>query len=317
MTQGQGPFTDTDGQQKSIFALLKNHGFNFIRLKTFVDPMAVDWNGCTGSTAGSKENVIDYGGQAKAAGMGFLLDFHYSDIWADPGNQIIPAAWRGATTAEELAEYVEEYTYDVISSAIAAGARPDMVQIGNEITHGLLTDVPGADTDCWGNDPDDAPAAIAGWVDQAHFVPYLKAGIAGVRRADPSIEIVLHTERPEEAVSWLGNVVDDGVAVDILGLSCYEQYQGGYTTCQAAFEALIDDSRFDGIDFIVAEYNPQRTEMNLMMRDLADGRGRGTFFWEPTASGDWGPAMFDGTSAIPSAFEEYDEMLSELGLEAW
>jgi len=192
-----------------------------------------------------------------------------------------------------------------------------MVQIGNEITHGVLTDVPGPSTDCYGNDPVDAPLAIAGWEDREHFNVYLSAGIRGAHRADPSILIALHTERPREAVSWLGNVVRSGVDVDVFGLSCYERYQGGYTACRDAFEALIADQLFDGIDFIVAEYNPQRTAMNLMMRDLPQGRGLGTFFWEPTASGDWGPAMFNGSNAIASAFEEYDGMLDDLGLVAW
>jgi len=102
MTQGRTSFVDTDGQSKSIFALLKNHGFNYIRLKTFVEPTAVTWNGCTGSTSGDKAHVIEYGAQVKAAQMGFLLDFHYSDVWADPGNQIIPLPWRGLLQRRSL-----------------------------------------------------------------------------------------------------------------------------------------------------------------------------------------------------------------------
>lgn len=98
-------FRDTDGQTKSIFALLKNHGFNYIRLKTFVDPnapygYASSANGCAGLSEpyGDRDHVVAYGKQAKAAGMGFLLNFHYSDVWADPGNQIIPERWRGASS---------------------------------------------------------------------------------------------------------------------------------------------------------------------------------------------------------------------------
>ncbi|HLV67254.1 MAG TPA: glycosyl hydrolase 53 family protein, partial [Polyangiaceae bacterium] len=103
-------FRDTDGQTKDIFALLKNHGFNYIRLKTFVDPMspygyASKANGCAGLSEafGDRDHVVAFGKEAKDAGMGFLLDFYYSDVWADPGNQIISEAWRGASTITELA----------------------------------------------------------------------------------------------------------------------------------------------------------------------------------------------------------------------
>jgi len=249
--------------------------------------------------------------------MGFLLDFHYSDVWADPGNQIIPKPWRAATTPEQLAGYMEDYTHDVLSSAIAAGARPDMVQIGNEITPGILAHLPGSKTDCWGNNPAEAPRSIAGWANSPNLITYLKAGIRAVRAADPTIKIVLHTEKPTSAVSWLGYVVEAGVDVDIFGLSCYEAWQDGYVGCRKAFTALIADKRFDGIDFIVAEYNPQRTEMNLMVRDLAGGRGLGTFFWEPTSGGEWGPSMFTGNQANTADLREFDDLLPKLGLTPW
>jgi len=149
------------------------------------------------------------------------------------------------------------------------------------------------------------------------LIRYLNAGIQGVHAADPTIRIALHTERPSSAASWLRYVVDNGVAVDVFGLSCYEAWQGGAQGCRQAFNALIADSRFDDIDFIVPEYNPGRTEMSLMMRDLADGPGLGTFFWEPTGGGEWGPAMFTGMTANGSDFQEFDDMLPELGLEPY
>ncbi|MGC4088781.1 MAG: glycosyl hydrolase 53 family protein [Polyangiaceae bacterium] len=90
-------YKDTDGQTKTLFNLLKHHGFNYIRLKTFVTPGAAygyssNANSCAGlsETYGDRNHVVALGKQAKAAGMGFLLDFHYSDTWADPGNQNHP-----------------------------------------------------------------------------------------------------------------------------------------------------------------------------------------------------------------------------------
>ncbi|MFA6343100.1 MAG: glycosyl hydrolase 53 family protein, partial [Fibrobacteraceae bacterium] len=113
-------FYDTDGVEKSIFDILKNHGFNYVRLKTFVSPSATYGyaaSGC-GETSteafGDKAHVIAYAQKVKVAGMGFSLDIHYSDNWADPSKQIIPERWRSVTTIEALADSVYAYTYDLV-----------------------------------------------------------------------------------------------------------------------------------------------------------------------------------------------------------
>ncbi|HEU5076270.1 MAG TPA: glycosyl hydrolase 53 family protein [Polyangiaceae bacterium] len=323
--EANASFVDTDGVTKSIFDLLKNHGFNYIRIKTFVDPSAPygyasSANGCAGlsESYGDKAHVVEFGQQVKAAGMGFLLDFHYSDVWADPGNQIIPEAWRGASSIGELADYVREYTADVLSTAVAAGARPDMVQIGNEITPGMLMHVPGESTDCWGNNPAAAPigGSTSNWDDLATL---LDAGIAGVREVDPTIRIMLHVENTDDLDGvewWVGNALDRGVEFDVLGLSCYTEFQGEPSVWENTFTALA--SEYPDLQFGIAEYNPSRTEANMIMKNLPDGRGLGTFFWEPTRSGEWGSAMFswDGLTATanPTDFAEYDAMLPALGL---
>lgn len=323
-------YVDTDGQTKSLFALLQNHGFNYVRLRTFVDPMAPGGyasmsNDCAGKSEayGDKTHVIAYGKQAKDAGMGFLLDFHYSDVWADPGNQIIPESWRDATTTEALAQRLGDYTRDVLEDAIAAGARPDMVQVGNEITPGMVAHLPGSSTDCWGNNPgSDSPIGGLNWTEEGwdRLAVLLEAGIAAVREVDPAIEIMLHIENTDDLSGvqwWVESAVSRGVEFDVLGLSCYTEFQGPPSTWQATFEQMATD--YPDLEFVIAEYNPERTAANLVMKNLADGRGLGTFFWEPTLSGEWGDSMFtwqnDTQVAIPSAFAEYDEMLDELGLD--
>lgn len=318
-------FVDTDGQQKSIFALLKNHGFNYIRLRTFVDPAAPygyssTANGCEGKNEdyGDKAHVIAYGKQAKDAGMGFLLDFHYSDVWADPGNQIIPDPWRSATDTNALAALMKAYTKDVIQGAIAAGARPDMVQVGNEITGGMMAHIPGPDTDCWGNNP--ASKSIGGSTSNwDQLATLLKAGIAGVREVDPTIKVMLHIENTDDLDGvkwWVKSATDRAVEFDVLGLSCYTKYQGEPSVWQNTFSQMA--STYPDLEFAIAEYNPERTQANTIIKGLADGRGLGTFFWEPTLSGDWGESMFtwQGTTATADAdaFAEYDAMLATLGL---
>lgn len=319
-------FVDTDGQTKSIFELLKNHGFNYIRLKTFVDPSAPygyasSANGCNGLSEpfGDRDHVVAFGKQAKDAGMGFLLNFHYSDVWADPGNQIIPEAWRDASSIAELADYVRDYTADVVQTAVAAGARPDMVQVGNEISPGMLMHVPGANTDCWGNNPASAPigGSTANWDNLATL---LKAGIEAVRAVDADIQIMLHVENTDDLDGvrwWVDNAISRGVDFDVLGLSCYTAFQGQPSVWENSFTALAEE--FPELAFVIAEYNPERTAANMLMLNLPDGRGLGTFFWEPTRSGEWGSSMFtqQGQSTLVANaddFAEYDAMLGDLGL---
>jgi arabinogalactan endo-1,4-beta-galactosidase len=316
-------YVDTDGETKSLFALLANHGFNYIRLRTFVDPSAEGGYAaeCSGKTEsyGDKAHVIAYGKEAKDAGMGFLLDFHYSDVWADPGNQIIPESWRGASTTDELAELLATYTKDVLEDAIAAGARPDMVQIGNEITPGTVVHLPGPDTDCWGNNPG-STSSIGGTTGAwDRLATLLTAGIDAVREVDPTIKVMLHIENTDDLEGvqwWVESAVSRGVDFDVLGLSCYTAFQGPPSTWEATFSQMAED--YPELEFAIAEYNPERTAANTIMKNLPGGRGLGTFFWEPTQSGEWGDSMFtwDGNTevAIPSAFQEYDDMLSELGL---
>ena len=318
-------YRDVDGTPKPLLSVLKNHGFNYVRLKTFVDPSAPygyssTANGCQGlpESFGDRDHVIAAAKLVKQAGMGFLLDFHYSDTWADPGNQIIPEGWRGATSITQLAMSMQTYTSQVVKAAIDAGARPDMVQVGNEITAGLLMHVPGSSTDCWGNNPADAPlgGSTASWDNLATL---LKAGIQGVRDVDPTILVMLHIENTDDVSGvrwWVDNARSRSVSFDVLGLSCYVAFQGQPSVWQATLTDIA--GRYPDLRFAIAEYNPERAQANLIMAGLPDGRGLGTFFWEPTRSGDWGSALFSFQGNVATAnkadFDEFDLLRPQVGL---
>lgn len=321
-------FIDTDGETKPMLELLGNHGFNAIRLRTFVDPGAeYGYARGTGGTCVKAETYNDaehtaaFGAKVKAAGMQLLVDFHYSDTWADPGKQIIPEAWRSAETIEELSDHVRSYTSSVVSQLIAAGARPDMVQIGNETTPGMLIHVPSAQTDCWGNNSTVRSGATGqannqNWPNLARL---LNAGIEAVRAIDPTIEIVLHIENTDEVEGvrwWVENALSHDVEFDILGLSAYTAFQGQPSVWRNTLNTLAGE--FPGLDFMIVEYNPERTEANLVVHELPDGRGRGTFFWEPTQSGSWGESMFTQSgntfTARAADFAEYDALRQQLAL---
>jgi|GEM_PF-424155 len=318
-------YADTDGTTKPILEILKNHGFNFIRLRAFVEPGAqYGYAYGTGGSCIKAETYCDtahtvaFAKQVKDAGMGLLLDLHYSDNWADPGNQIVPEDWRGATSIAQLAGHVRSYTEDILGQLVTAGARPDIVQVGNEITPGMLVHVPNSSTDCWGNNV--STAAINGSTSNwSNLGTLLKAGIDGIKAVDGSIKTMVHIENTKSSsgvVSWVRSARNQGVEMDIVGLSCYEAFQGQPSVWKAAFDALA--SNFSDLSFVVAEYNPRRTEANQMMYEMPDGRGLGTFFWEPTQSGEWGSSMFTWSGntgrANTADFQEFDAIARSVGL---
>jgi arabinogalactan endo-1,4-beta-galactosidase len=318
-------FTDTDGVDKPMLELLRGHGFNFVRLRTFVSPSAeygyASGSGCTAKAEAynDTEHTVEFAREVKAAGLGLLVDLHYSDTWADPAKQVIPEAWRGASSVEELAERVRSYTVEVVGALVAAGARPDMVQVGNEITPGMLIHIPTEATDCYGNGSAVNPGVNGSQNDWDSLAQLLRAGVEGVREVDPSIEVMLHIENTESAggiIDWVQNAQQRGVELDVLGLSAYEAFQGPSTAWRETLTRVAE--ALPELSFSIAEYNPERRLLNDIMRELPDGRGRGTFFWEPTQSGSWGQALFtwQGNRATANAgdFAEYDQMRSDFGL---
>jgi len=324
MDQG-AHYADTDGSQKSLLEVLKAHGFNAIRVRTFVNPAApYGYDTGTGGTCtktaayGDKAHVIEMGQLIKAAGMHFLLDFHYSDNWADPGKQIVPQPWRKAATVADMAALLKAYTKDVLAGLVAVGARPDLVQVGNEITPGLCMHVPNSSTDCWGNgvSPSPVSGSTANWTNTAIL---LKAGIEGVRETDPGIKVMLHIESTDDLTTtrwWVSNAISHGVQFDVLGLSCYTAFEGPPSGWQTTFQTMATE--FSTLSFAIAEYNPERTQANQIIHGLPNGRGVGTFLWEPTQAGAWGTSLFTYSGGVfraqTTAFAEYDTIRSVLGL---
>lgn len=317
-------YLDVDGSEKPILEIFSNHGFNYIRLRTFVDPQA-PYGYAYGDGAAEcvkaeaycdLAHTLEFGRQIKEAGMGFLLDFHYSDNWADPGKQIIPEAWRDAESIEELADYVHDYTRDSIETLINGGARPDVVQIGNEITPGMLMHVPTSGTDCWGNGSElnELNGSIANWDNLATL---LRAGIDAVEEVDPTILTMVHLENTDYsagAMSWVQNAQARGVEFDILGLSCYPAYQGPPSTWAETLDVLAE--RFPDLLFVVAEYGPQPEDVIDVITSVPDGRGVGAFRWEPTRGGAWGGPMFstseEGYRAIEEEFSTYAQLSASI-----
>jgi arabinogalactan endo-1,4-beta-galactosidase len=319
--EANGATFSDNGTPKPILQLLKDHGFNYIRLRTFVDPTQRAPNPQGGTFPpyspqgfGDLAHTVAFGRQIKAAGMGFLLDFHYSDYWADPGKQIKPATWANDSLAAAVTD-LHDYTLADLQTLIGAGARPDMVQIGNEITPGILLS-PGTGL---------GPRSPRGWPALAQL---LVAGVKAVHEADAAIKIMLHLDRGGDlasSIDFIDNAVANGVEFDVFGESCYVSYQGPPSSWQNTFNGLV--SRYPNLKFVMAEYNadpadptgPELRQANDIVFKLPNHQGLGTFFWEPTRyinPANPGMFMVNGSvySPVPASIARYDQMAVDYGL---
>jgi arabinogalactan endo-1,4-beta-galactosidase len=309
--------TWVDGTQKDMLDLLEARGFNWIRLRAFVDPRAQ--GGYSSEGYCDTAHTVTMGARVKQAGMSFLLDLHYSDYWADPGKQIKPLSWRDISSIEELATQVRTYTRETVQALVNGGARPDMVAIGNEITPGLLLHVP--------DDPSDPDGALTittpnGSIDDwTNLGILLKAGVAGVHEVDPDIQIMLHTDRGGSAsasVSFVENAIAEGVPFDTYAVSCYVAYQGGPNACRETLNAVIEATPDATFSLVIGEYAVDTTSQarivesirgtNDAVWELSNGRGAGTFFWEPTRSGAWGEGLFTWEGNTGTAVGAYMDL---------
>jgi len=283
-----------NGPQKDILSILKDHGFNWIRLRIFVNPKAE--GGYSKGGFCDLEHTLQMAKRVKAAGMRLLLDFHYSDTWADPGHQTKPAAWRDLH-GKDLEQAVKDHTRDVASALKRQGTLPNMVQIGNEISHGML----------W---PDGKVWETKDW---EAFCGLIEAGITGVREVDPSVKIMIHlASGGDNAKSrgFLDRILKQDVDFDIIGQSYYPQWHG---TLDDLKSNLTDLAQRYEQPIIVVEYSrPDIREINDIVRGLPDGKGLGTFIWEPTK---WrGGALFDQQGDTKPEIDIHGDMAKEYGL---
>ena len=208
-------FYDFNGNQVSIFKVLKDAGVNWIRLRVWNNPYNADNQTYAGGDD-SEFNVMKMATEASSYGMKVLLDFHYSDFWADPAKQPLPKAW-AEESGDTLAKSVYNYTRKVLLDLKNAGVNVGMVQVGNEITNGVFGIASNRDKgesyyDIWGNQSDGTLIS-----------KYLNAGSKAVRDTLPNAQIAMHIETPNiEKYRNIMNVLKkNNVDYDLLGTSYY------------------------------------------------------------------------------------------------
>jgi beta-galactosidase len=285
-SRGGGKFYEA-GRAVDAIDLLRRHGFNAIRLRIFVNPenakgYAPDTGFC------GLDSTLSMARRVKAAGMGLLLDFHYSDYWADPQQQNKPLAWADLAYAA-LRDSVRGYTSMVLRALERQGTLPDMVQIGNEINHGLL----------W---PDGHIANLDG------LAGLLRAGVEGAEAVAPQMPVMMHIAlggQNDEARFWLDNMIARGVEFDILGLSYYPRWHG---TLEDLYGNLHDLANRYHKPINVVEYSDFKRPVHQIVLDLPQGMGKGAAIWEPLG---WRSGLFDREGNVTGLMMVYDSLRTE------
>ena len=319
-----GKFYNAAGKEDDLFNILKENGVNWIRLRVWNDPvndLDVYANGNVLSKKGdpvgggnnSVEVSVKLAKRAKKAGLKVLVDFHYSDFWADPSKQKMPAAWK-SMDAKQLNKAVEEFTEDSIKKFIKADARPDMVQIGNELNGGFMWPL----GKTWKSKTDTTVGGMDG------FITLLKSAAAGVRSAQgkgDKIKIVIHLANGGDNTLYhnmFDPITQAKVDFDVIGLSFYTYWHGSLADLKAnltdlskkykkelavvetAYGFTEDDGDSQGNNFMVysddnngyiASVQGQATAVRDIIATVSSvSGGVGVFYWEP----DWIPVKGAG-----------------------
>ncbi|WP_428240695.1 glycosyl hydrolase 53 family protein [Gynuella sp.] len=326
--KGNGQFYDETGKPVELLAFLAQKGVNWVRLRLWNDPYYVSWqethsewvdgdnnpyypinpvDGSVGAGTNDLNATIALAQRAKQAGMKVLLDFHYSDFWADPGKQYSPEAWKNLGN-DDAAQALYQFTYDSLTKLADAGLFPDMVQVGNEINNGLMWDNNGK----WNKykDSDDSTYDVG--------MGYLKQGIAAIHAAEQyasaDTRIMLHLAEGGDKEVFdrvFGAFTRAGLDYDIIGASYYPYWHGSLEALQENLDAVsakyhkpvvVAETAYgftteyspDGGDVFnassadaggfLATVQGQATAIREVMNVVAqvpEHKGLGVFYWEP------------------------------------
>ena len=232
------------GVERDVLDIIKNYDVDTIRIRLWNDPKSEDGEPY-GAGNNDLEETIAIGKKVTDAGFGVLLNFHYSDFWADPGKQIKPKAWANYG-ADELEKAVYDFTLESLQRVLDAGVNVTMIQVGNELSNGLL----------W------PEGKVPNYDNIARFV---SSGIRACRKINPEIPIMIHLDNGgnnELYVRWFENYIKRGEDFEYIGLSYYPFWHGSLD----ALEFNMNDiaKRF-GKELIIAEVS-----MGYTMEDYKD-----------------------------------------------
>ena len=294
-----------DGGAKRGLEIFNDHGYNWIRLRLFHSP---------GQLPNNLAYTIVLAKDAKKMGFKFLLDYHYSDTWADPGKQFLPAAWEGKSHAQ-LVDSIYDYTRYTMAAFRDAGVLPDMVQVGNEVSNGMLWP-DGRLPDNWDN-----------------FAELMQAGINGVFAGcgnNPAPRIMIHIDKggdKEFTKYWFEKFLSYGIDFDLIGQSYYPWWHGSLLDLRECLNFTAEEFKKD-IIVVEAAYNWTPTEyvdkkapfpetpegqkqfweeVTRIVLAVPDNRGTGVFWWEPATSGRGSRSFFDDDKNVLPVITVFDK----------
>ena len=320
-------FYNKDGERRECSELMKELGLDALRFRVWVDPSKHgNWNG--------REDLLVKASRARDLGMAIMIDFHYSDFWADPKKQNIPASWSGKSY-EEIRELLAEHTRDVLQMLKDNGIKPRWVQVGNETSNGFLWTVRG---DQWGDPVPDSLGRVTILESVGHlrnnpqqYAGLFAAGYDAVKSVFPKAEVIVHLDNGFDQALYdsnLDTLAKYGARWDMIGMSLYpywaldsgletdeeetithcieninhvwEKYRTPVMLVETGFE--VDESRPEVME-------KGRDQLRRIIRESrATGHCRGIFYWEPECRPDRYKLGAFGSDGRPTAIMDgFDE----------
>ena len=272
-------FYNDSGVQEDCFKILKEHGINTIRLRTWVNPSGDPQSGHC-----SKEETVAMAKRAQQWNMRVMIDFHYSDSWADPGKQKKPAAWEGHPFPQLLTD-VYNYTLGVMQALKTAGITPEWVQVGNETASGMI--YPEGSTQHW-----DSLAQL------------INQGYAAIKKVSPASKVILHVDRGNDNQrfrAWFDSAAAHQANYDVIGMSYYPYWLDGnpdYTlSINDLGNNLNDMAARYGKEVMVVEVGGEDNKVQntydmliavmQKVKAVPNGKGLGVIYWEPEGARSW------------------------------
>jgi arabinogalactan endo-1,4-beta-galactosidase len=272
-------FYNDQGITEECFKILKDHGINAIRLRTFVNPSDDKFSGHC-----SKDETVAMAVRAKNWGMKVMIDFHYSDSWADPSKQIKPKAWEGHDFPTLLND-LYDYTLAVMTSLKTAGVTPEWVQVGNEIPGGMI--LPEGSTNNW-----------------PQLAQLINKGYDAIKTVSPNSKVILHIDQGNNSGRfrwWFDAAKANGAKYDIIGLSYYPYWLDGkpdYKLSITDLGANMNDLFYRyGKEVMVVEVGGEDVKaqntydmliaVQKKVKEVPENKGLGVFYWEPEGARSW------------------------------
>lgn len=272
-------FYNTSGVEEDCFKILKDHGMNTIRLRTFVNPSNDPASGHC-----SKAETVAMALRAQKWGMRIMIDFHYSDTWADPSKQVKPKVWEGHDFPTLLND-LYNYTFDVMSALKSAGVTPEWVQVGNEIPGGMV--YPEGSSSNW-----------------SQLSQLINKGYDAIKVVSPDSKVILHIDQGNDNTRfrwWFDNITKYATKYDVIGLSYYPYWLPGSPDYNQSINDLgtnLKDmvTRY-GKEVMVVEVGGEDTKVqntyDMLMAvqqkvsEVPNNKGLGILYWEPEGARSW------------------------------